>query len=71
MINGRVARQVLRVILADPCAGACPVPQSVRFPPGSTITTPSYTINLQSWDYFFDTGNGGKSMNTGMPRNKP
>jgi hypothetical protein len=59
-------------IVIDPDAvGACGISHSVRFPPGWTITTPSYAINLQSWDYLFSTGNGGKSRNSGMLRSKP
>jgi len=55
------------LILTD---GSCPVAHALRFPQGWIVTTPSYSIDPENWDYFFDTGKG-KSQTNGMLRNKP
>ena len=64
-------KQLSSVIVVDPDAGSCGIPHAVKFPQGWTIATPTYSISPTSWDYFFDSGNGVKSKNTGMLRNKP
>jgi hypothetical protein len=55
--------------MVDP-GTTCPVGHAVKFSPGWTVTTPSYSIDPESWDYFFEN-RGVKSQNNGMLRNKP
>jgi hypothetical protein len=59
------------VIVVDPDAGACGIQHAVKFPQGWTISTPPYSIDPKSWDYFFDVGNGVKSQYDGFLRNRP
>ena len=56
--------------VVDPGAGACGSNQyRVVFPQGWSVATPQYSINPNSWDNFFDAGNG-PNMNNGLLRNK-
>jgi hypothetical protein len=56
--------------VVDPGAGSCGSNQyRVLFPQGWSVATPQYSINPNSWDNFFEAGNG-PNPNNGLLRNK-